>query len=142
MVAYVLIEYVISAVMQIAILVALYPLNRLFKRALKRQHLQAYFKEARFPRYSVRILLITLVVQALMALIHGVWACIELARLYKRDKSVDQELRKFGESTMLMLADEITNYCTMVLIVVFFLLLGRNMRRLKENLEKLTKAKL
>ena len=67
---------ILSAVSQFFMLFLLWPMSRMFKKALKLQKLTSYFKEKRFPRYSVRTFVISYVARALIIICHGVWAII------------------------------------------------------------------
>ena len=67
---------IFSACAQIFMLFLLWPMSRMYKKALKLQKLTSYFKDKKFPRYSVRVFVISYVLRAMIIISHGVWAAI------------------------------------------------------------------
>ena len=73
-----LIEIIIGAILQVAFLLLLWPMSRMFKKAIHMQKLEDYFRKEKLPRYSIRIFIICYVMRAMLKLVHGGWAIWEL----------------------------------------------------------------
>ena len=68
--------FICSAASQFFMLFLLWPMSNMFKKALKLQKLTSYFKNNKFPRYSVRIFVISYVLRSVVIACYGVWAII------------------------------------------------------------------
>ena len=53
--------------------------------------------------------------------------------------SADDVIVKYGENELFLLADELVNIFTEIFITIFFVLLHRNMKRVRENVKVIQK---
>ena len=117
---------ILSAASQFFMLFLLWPMSRMFNKALKLQKLTSYFKDKKFPRFSVRIFVISYVSRAVIIICHGVWAIIQWYGLSgSKSWTADDIIEKYGENELFLLADELINIFTELFITVFFVLLHR-----------------
>ena len=125
--------FIINAVIQLALLFLLIRMGRMMRRAIKLHKLQAYYRENRFPRYSVRLFTVAYIFKALICIMHAVWACIQLHQMKDDGKPDSAVMKNYLENSYLLLLDEITELLTVLLSIAFFMILARNMRKLRER---------
>ena len=66
----------ISGCVQLFLVALLWPMNKLFNKAIKMQKLQVVYHESKLAKWSVRIFLISYVSRSIVCILHAVWAAI------------------------------------------------------------------
>lgn len=136
-VRYSLVSLITSGVFQFILLAGLWPLACLFNKAIKMQKLQRYFKEKK--TWTIRIFVFAYIARSIVIIVHGLWAITQLIELNDGYITYDQVIQSFQENELFLLADECVNLFTELMVSVFFLMLARNMQRVKTKIDVIEK---
>ena len=135
-VKYSLLELIIGACIQIVFLILLWPMSKMFKKAIHMQKLEDWFKNERLPKNSIKIFLFCYVMRALLKIVHGGWAVNQYIKLVNNSQTSSDVIEHYSTNELFLSADEAINVFTILMIIVFFLLLSRNRRRVRDNFKQ------
>ena len=122
---------------QLICLVLLYPLAGLYKAALVRHGLKSHFKEQKLPRRFVKTFLFLYFLRSVVIVGHATYCIIQIQRL-NSDTITNYELSvDLMSYEILCLAEDIISGCTLLLCLVFFQLISRNLEVARENFRAL-----
>ena len=110
----------------------------MFKKAIRLQKLSEYFKNERLPRNSIIIFVFCYVMRSLLQIVHGGWAIKQYSNFINNIKTSADVMQQYATNELFLAIEECINVFTILMIIVFFMLLGRNRRRLRENLRQLS----
>jgi len=126
---------------QLLYLVALYPVYKLYKKVLRVQRLTNYFKKGQFPRRSVCVFVSIYVLRSFVVLIHSIWAFEVFLYLSRGSMEASQVIQGESYDDVMMLLESLVDACTIVLCFIFFVVLGRHMQQVREDLNSLQTLK-
>ena len=110
----------------------------MFKKAIRMQKLTEYFKNERLPRNSIIVFVFCYVMRSLLQIVHGGWAIKQYKDFINNVQTSAEVMQQYATNELFLAIEECINVFTILMIVVFFLLLARNRRRLRENLRRLS----
>ena len=102
MISYSLLVMIITGCFQLIVLLLLWPMSHMFKKALRMQKLTEYFKKERLPRNSIIIFVICYVMRSLLTVAHGVWALREYIRFSNGDETSSDVMRHYSTSDIFL----------------------------------------
>ena len=125
---------ILSGMVQVILLIVLPFIYKKFKKALRLHKLQNYFKENRFPRYSVMIFFLIYVARACLWLSYAIWACYTFSMFHHDKRTFDDIKSSFFISEEFLFIDEVLNISTVVLCFIFFYLLSKSRARIRAGI--------
>ena len=132
-----LIMLIISGSLQIVLLLALYPISRLYKKALTMQNLTSFLSDSNAAKWSIRVFILAYITRSIVGIAHGYWAVVMFRQFNKDQISSEYVIEQFSSNELFLLAESIVELCTITLCTVFFVILGRNIRSARKNLQEI-----
>jgi len=132
-----LIMLIISGSLQILLLLALYPISRQYKKALKMQNLTSFLSDSNAAKWSIRVFIFAYITRSIVGIAHGYWAFVMFHKFNKDEITSEDVFEQFSSNELFLLAEEIVELCTITLCAVFFVLLGHNIRSARKNLQEI-----
>ena len=127
-----LICFIVQGCAQLVLLAALYPMQVLYNRSIKKHSLITNHTCA------VRVFTSVYVIRSLALITHAGYACVELHQIYSGQRTEFEVSMDIFQHEILYFIEDLMSGCTLIISVMFFAMITRNYQLLRDRLSKMS----